>query len=149
MKVKKHLNYYKTQNSDLKETNKEQKQTILKLQKEISERNNNFNSLMVQIEDILNDKMSVETIADGKYLPAVRQVVQDLHFLGVGVKHIGQTIKSLLKHLVGIENIKLPCKSSNRRMVLESNLLTKIHVAEKMLESQSPNTLHFDGTTDA
>jgi hypothetical protein len=33
-------------------------------------------------------------------------------------------------------------------MILESNLLAKLQVAEKML-SHGLNTLHFDGTTDA
>ena len=50
---------------------------------------------------------------------------------------------------MGIENIKLPSESSNRRMVLESNLIAKMQIAERMLESQNPITLHFDGTTDA
>jgi hypothetical protein len=33
-------------------------------------------------------------------------------------------------------------------MILESNLLAKLQVGEKML-SHGLNTLHFDGTTDA
>jgi hypothetical protein len=52
--------------------------------------------------------MSVETFSEGEYLPSVRQVVQDLHSFGVGVKHIGQTIQTVLKHLVGIEGVKVP-----------------------------------------
>jgi hypothetical protein len=38
---------------------------------------------------------------------------------GVGVKHIGQTMQTVLKHLVGIEGVKVPSESSNRRMILE------------------------------
>jgi hypothetical protein len=44
--------------------------------------------------------MSVETFSEGEYLPSVRQVVQDLRSFGVGVKHIGQTMQTVLKHLV-------------------------------------------------
>ena len=120
--------------------------------------------------------MSLEIFSDGEYLPSVRQVVQDLHSFGVGVKHIGQTIQTVLKHvvgiegakvpvlkhvvriegvkvpvlkhLVGIEGVKVPSESSNRRMILESNLLANLQVGEKML-SHELNTLHVDGTTDA
>ena len=120
--------------------------------------------------------MSLEIFSDGEYLPSVRQVVQDLHSFGVGVKHIGQTIQTVLKHLVGIEGakvpvlkhvvgiegvkvpvlkhlvgiegVKVPSESSNRRMILESNLLANLQVGEKML-SHGLNTFHFDGTTDA
>ena len=106
--------------------------------------------------------MSLEIFSDGEYLPSVRQVVQDLHSFGVGVKHIGQTIQTVLKHLVGIEGVKVPVlkhlvgiegvkvpsESSNRRMILESNLLANLQVGEKML-SHELNTLHVDGTTDA
>jgi hypothetical protein len=63
------------------------------------------------------------------------------------VKHIGQTIQTVLKHLVGIEGVKAPSESSNRRMILESNLLAKLQVEETML-SHGLNTLHFDGTTN-
>jgi lipoate synthase len=42
--------------------------------------------------------MSVETFSEGEYLPSVRQVVQDLRSFGVGVKHIGQTMQTVLKH---------------------------------------------------
>jgi type IV secretory pathway protease TraF len=93
--------------------------------------------------------MSLEIFSNGEYLPSVRQVVQDRHSFGVGVKHIGQTIQTVLKHLVGfegakvpvlkhvvgiegvkvpvlkhlvgIEGVKVPSESSNRRMILESN----------------------------
>ena len=82
--------------------------------------------------------------SEGEYLPSVRQVVQDLRSFGVGVKHIGQIIQTVLKHLVGIEGVKVPSESSNRRMILESNLLAKLQVGEKML-SHGLNTLHFDG----
>ena len=47
-----------------------------------------------------------------------------------------------------IEGVKVPSESSNRRMILESNLLAKQQVGKKML-SHGLNTLHFDGTTDA
>ena len=49
------------------------------------------------------------------------------------MKHIGQTIQTVLKHLVGIEGVKVPSESSKRRMILESNLLAKLQVEEKML----------------
>ena len=148
-KTNKSLNYYKKQNTELKERQTECKQLTLNLQKQLQERNKDINCLIDQVNDLLDDKISIDTVCEGKYLPVVRQVVQDLHSFGVGVKHIGQTIQSVLKHFLGIENIKLPSESSNRRMVLESNLIAKMQIAERMLESQNPNTLHFDGTTDA
>jgi hypothetical protein len=55
---------------------------------------------------------------------------------------------TVLKHLVGFEGVKVLSESSNRRTILESNLLAKLQVGEKML-SHGLNTLHFDGTTDA
>ena len=65
------------------------------------------------------------------------------HLVGIeGVK------VPVLKHLVGIEGVKVPSESSNRRMILESNLLANLQVGEKML-SHELNTLHVDGTTDA
>ena len=105
--------------------------------------------------------MSLEIFSDGEYLPSVRQVVQDLHSFGVGVKHIGQTIQTVLKHvvgiegakvpvlkhvvriegvkvpvlkhLVGIEGVKVPSEPSNKRMILESNFLAKLQIREKIL----------------
>jgi hypothetical protein len=72
--------------------------------------------------------MYVETFSEGENLPSVCQVVQNLHSFGVGVKHIDQTIQIVLKHLVGIEGVKVPSESSNRRMIPESNLLGKLQV---------------------
>ena len=45
---------------------------------------------------------------------------------GGGGKHIGQTMQTVLKHLVGIEGVQVPSESSNRRMILESNLLANL-----------------------
>ena len=42
------------------------------------------------------------------------------------MKHIGQKIQTVLKHLVGIEGVKVPSEPSNKRMILESNLLAKL-----------------------
>jgi hypothetical protein len=42
------------------------------------------------------------------------------------MKHIGQTTQTVLKHLVGIEGVKVPSEPSNKRMILESNLLAKL-----------------------
>jgi lipoate synthase len=99
----------------------------------LSDKDRNIDNLIAQVNELIEDKMSVETFSEGEYLPSVRQVVQDLHSFGVGVKHIGQTIQTVLKHLVGIEGVKVPSESSNRRMILESNLLAKLQVGEKML----------------
>ncbi|VDH89643.1 Hypothetical predicted protein [Mytilus galloprovincialis] len=148
-KTVKNLTYYKRQNNELKQNDSEQKQLISKLQKEVSERDRNIASLTEQVTVLLDDQISINTFSDGKYLPAVRQVVQDLHSFGVGVKHIGQTINSVLKHLLGVDELKLPSESSNRRMILESNLLAKMQIGEVLLRSQNSNTLHFDGTSDA
>ena len=57
---------------------------------------------------------------------SVRQVAQDLHSFGVRVKHIGQTTQTILKHLVGIEGVKVPSEPSNKRMILEPDLLAKL-----------------------
>ncbi|VDI77849.1 Hypothetical predicted protein [Mytilus galloprovincialis] len=148
-KTVKNLTYYKRQNNELKQNDSEQKQLISKLQKEVSERDRNIASLTEQVTVLLDDQISINTFSDGKYLPAVRQVVQDLHSFGVGVKHIGQTINSVLKHLLVVDELKLPSESSNRRMILESNLLAKMQIGEVLLRSQNSNTLHFDGTSDA
>jgi uncharacterized protein YoxC len=142
------MTYFKKQNSEYREINQNRKQVILQLQRDLSDKDRNIDNLIAQVNELIEDKMSVETFSEGEYLPSVRQVVQDLHSFGVGVKHIGQKIQTVLKHLVGIEGVKVPSESSNRRMILESNLLAKLQVGEKML-SHGLNTLHFDGTTDA
>ena len=147
-KANKSMAYFKKQNSEYREINQNQKQVILQLQRDLSDKDRNIDNLIAQVNELIEDKMSVETFSEGEYLPSVRQVVQDLHSFGVGVKHIGQTMQTVLKHLVGIEGVKVPSESSNRRMILESNLLAKLQVGEKML-SHGLNTLHFDGTTDA
>ena len=147
-KANKSMAYFKKQNSEYREINQNQKQVILQLQRDLSDKDRNIDNLIAQVNELIEDKMSVETFSEGEYLPSVRQVVQDLHSFGVGVKHIGQTIQTVLKHLVGIKGVKVPSESSNRRMILESNLLAKLQVGEKML-SHGLNTLHFDGTTDA
>jgi hypothetical protein len=42
------------------------------------------------------------------------------------LKHIGQTTQTVLKHLVGIEGVKVPSEPSNKRMILESNFKIQI-----------------------
>ena len=73
----------------------------------MSDKDRNIDNLIAQVNELIEDKISVETFS---YLPSVRpsvrQVVQDLHSFGVGVKHIGQTIQTVLKHLVGIVSFK-------------------------------------------
>jgi hypothetical protein len=140
--------YFQKQYSEYREINQNQKQVILQLQRDLSGKDRNIDNLIAQVNELIEDTMSVETFSDGEYLPSVRQVVQDLHSFGVGVKHIGQKIQTVLKHLVGIEGVKVPSESSSRRMILESNLLATLQVGEIML-SHGLNTLHFDGTTDA
>jgi DNA-binding transcriptional regulator YhcF (GntR family) len=44
-----------------------------------------LDNLIAQVNELIEDKMSVETFSEGEYLPSVRQVVQDLHSFGVGV----------------------------------------------------------------
>ena len=51
------------------------------------------------------------------------------------MKHIDQTMQIVLKHFVGIEGVKVPSESSNRRMILESNSLAKLQVGEKNAKS--------------
>ena len=95
----------------------------------MSNKDRNIDNLIPQVNELIEDKISVETFS---YLPSVRQVVQDLHSFGVGVKHIGQTIQTVLKHLVGIEGVKVSSEPSNKRMILESNLLAKLQIGEKI-----------------
>ncbi|VDI06295.1 Hypothetical predicted protein [Mytilus galloprovincialis] len=162
---------YKTQSAKLEETNNRfnyhelrkfqkresyhkkvicsQKNEIKKLKLDIDKSKTVEAEKRKTVTVLLDDQISINTFSDGKYLPAVRQVVQDLHSFGVGVKHIGQTINSVLKHLLGVDELKLPSESSNRRMILESNLLAKMQIGEVLLRSQNSNTLHFDGTSDA
>jgi predicted transcriptional regulator len=116
-KANKSMAYFKKQNSEYREINQNQKQVILQLQRDLSDKDKNIDNLIAQVNELIEDKMSVETFSEGEYLPSVRQVVQDLHSFGVGVKHIGQKIQTVLKHLVGIEGVKVPSESSNRRMI--------------------------------
>ena len=125
-KANKSMAYFKNQNSEYREINQNQKQVILQLQRDLSDKDRNIDNLIAQVNEL---------ISEGEYLPSVRQVVQDLHSFGMGVKHIGQTIQTVLKHLVGIEGVKVPSESSNRRMILESNLLAKLQVEEKNAKS--------------
>jgi hypothetical protein len=89
----------------------------IKSKRDLSDKDRNIDNLIAQVNELIEDKMSVETFSEGEYLPSVRQVVQDLRSFGVGVKHIGQTIQTVLKHLVGIEGVKVPSESLNRRMM--------------------------------
>jgi len=59
---------------------------ILQLQRDLSYKDRNINNLIAQdeVNELIEDKMSVETFSDGEYLPSVRRVVQDLHSFGVG-----------------------------------------------------------------
>jgi superfamily II DNA helicase RecQ len=134
-KANKSMAYFKKQNSEYREINQNQKQVILQLQRDLSDKDRNIDNLIAQVNELIEDKMSVETFSEGEYLPFVRLVVQDLHSFGVGVKHIGQTIQTVLKHLIGIEGVKVLSESSSKRMILESNLLAKLQVGEKNAKS--------------
>jgi CII-binding regulator of phage lambda lysogenization HflD len=92
-KAYKSMSYFKKQNSEYREINQNQKQVILQLQRDVSYKDRNIDNLIAQVNELIEDKISVETFS---YLPSVRQVVQDLHSFGVGVKHIGQTIQTVL-----------------------------------------------------
>jgi len=129
-KAYKSMSYFKKQNSEYREINQNQEQVILQLQRDLSDKDRNIDNLIAQVNELIEDKISVETFS---YLSSVRQVVQDLHSFGVGVKHIGQTIQTVLKHLVGIEGVKVPSEPSNKRMILESNFLAKVQIREKIL----------------
>ena len=87
------MSYFKKQNSEYREINQNQKQVILQLQRDVSDKDRNIDNLIAQVNELIEDKISFETFS---YLPSVRQVVQDLHSFGVGVKHIGQTIQTVL-----------------------------------------------------
>jgi hypothetical protein len=56
------------------------------LQRDLSDKDRNIDNLIAQVNELIEEKMSVETFSEGEYLPSVRQVVQDLHSFGVGVK---------------------------------------------------------------
>jgi predicted RNase H-like nuclease (RuvC/YqgF family) len=92
-KAYKSMSYFKKQNSEYREINQNQKQVILQLQRDLSDKDRNIDILLPQVNELIEDKISVETCS---YLPSVRQVVQDLHSFGVRVKHIGQTIQTVL-----------------------------------------------------
>jgi hypothetical protein len=118
LKANKSMAYFQKQYSEYREINQNQKQVILQLQRDLSGKDRNIDNLIAQVNELIEDTMSVETFSDGEYLPSVRQVVQDLHSFGVGVKHIGQTIQTVLKHLVGIEGVKVPSESSRLSIFL-------------------------------
>jgi hypothetical protein len=53
--------------------NQNQKQVILQLQRDLSDKDRNIDNLIAQVNELIEDKISVETFS---YLPSVRQVVQ-------------------------------------------------------------------------
>ncbi len=53
-----------------------------------------------------------------------------------------------MKELANIECYKLLSVTTNRTIILESNILAKMQVAEEILKSTKENTLHFDGTSE-
>ena len=71
--------YFKKQNFEFQEINQNQKQLILQLQRDFSDKDRNIDNLIAQVNELIDDKMYVETFSEGEYLPFVRQVVQNLH----------------------------------------------------------------------
>ena len=64
--------YFKKQNSEYREINQNQKQVILQLQRDLPDKDRNIDNLIAQVNELIEDKMSVETFSDGEYLPSVR-----------------------------------------------------------------------------
>ena len=71
--------YFKKENFEYQEINQNQKQLILQLQRDFSVKDRNIDNLIAQVNELIDDKMYVETFSEGEYLPFVRQVVQNLH----------------------------------------------------------------------
>jgi hypothetical protein len=65
--------YFKKQNSEYREINQNQKQVILQLQRDLSDKDRNIDNLIAQVNELIEDKMSVETFSEGEYQrPSVR-----------------------------------------------------------------------------
>ena len=78
-KANKGMAYFKKENFEYQEINQNQKQLILQLQRDFSDKDRNIDNLIAQVNELIDDKMYVETFSEGEYLPFVRQVVQNLH----------------------------------------------------------------------
>jgi DNA mismatch repair ATPase MutS len=60
--------YFKKQNSEYREINQNQKQVILQLQRDLSDKDRNIDNLIAQVNELIEYKMSVETFSEGEYL---------------------------------------------------------------------------------
>jgi hypothetical protein len=67
------MSYFKKQNSEYREINQNQKQVILQLQRDLSDKDRNIDNLIAQVNELIEDKISVETFS---YLPSVRPSVR-------------------------------------------------------------------------
>ena len=54
--------YLKKQTSKYREINQNQKQVILQLQGDLSDKDRNIDNLIAQVNELIEDKMSVETL---------------------------------------------------------------------------------------
>jgi predicted transcriptional regulator len=67
-KANKSMAYFKKQNSEYREINRNQKQVILQLQRDLSDKDRNIDNLIAQVNELIEDKMSVETFSEFCFL---------------------------------------------------------------------------------
>ena len=89
----------------------------------------------------------LETMANRKrYLDGVRQCCAELLSLNVGVPNVEPVIRSVLKHVGGLEVLALPSQTTLMRILTEMKVLACQQLSEELTKSKDV-TLHSDGTS--
>ena len=134
--------YFSTSLGQNKESKVNLKKQIQLLEKE------NENDLKCTLDDVMNEK-EVGGFENGKYTNDIRLVCFELHVIarGVGSKHVSEIIRIVLRDVGKIQVGRLPKPTLIRYLAVEQAMLSKESARSKIQDSETPVTLHTDGTT--
>ncbi|XP_041481824.1 uncharacterized protein LOC121428993 [Lytechinus variegatus] len=102
--------------------------------------------LKSELDGIMADK-EVRAFENGRYSNDIRLVCYELIARGVGSKHVSDIIRIVLKDICKMKIGRLPKPTLIRYLAVEQALLNKECARAKIHQSETPVTLHTDGTT--
>ena len=117
---------------------------VQKLTDEIIHLESENENLQIQLQKFMDDE-EIKLFEGGRYSDEVQQVYYSLLGKGVAIRNIESVIHIVLQKLANRDIGRLPQKILSAQMMVEFEVLAKIHVGETITGSKN-NTLHLDGT---
>lgn len=125
-----------------------QHEQIQILESDLKYKNNESDDLLMEVSQLRNEQDLAQLKIGRKYTDKTTTCCMNLLKLGISSRKVGETIRTVLRDISGIEvsENQLPEKSYVNRLSVPMCILSKMQVAEELLGSAN-GTLLFDGTS--